>query len=275
MARNSEFQLPTEGWQAEARFNNVNVGAAAAVIAQPQDARARSNRGEDARETACRTRGGYLHERQIPDSIPRRAGNRLQHGFHNNHHVQSQKPALTRLATTPVVITSRLQLIESVFAERVRAASRATLDRIARECPHLDSTAAHCFHAMFDETVIGAFTRALNQNLRLGGQQPVTHDEFVRWVATFLLRCLLPCGHTGVVGHVRGTNLMVEKNIVHEDRFQRIKSAFTLLPGSTSCEDKVCRTGAAYAWFCSFRVMTVLLLLPGRCQCDRRHRESG
>ncbi len=263
--RHNEFVLSIEGSQAVAELNDAS--AAAAATSQAQRARARTRRAETMQQTAVSTRSASLRERGIPDSIRRRTGDRIRRGFHSSYRAQAASPTLRSCATTPFVLTSRLQLLETVLGRRVRSVSRATLAQIQRECPHLDSTPAHCFHAMFDDMVIAAFTRPLNLNLRRSGQIPVSHDEFVRWVAMFLLRCLLPSGHDGLVGHVRGMLPAAVPHLLSEGRFKQIKSALTLIPSSTSRSDKV------RCYVCdSIRPYPTCIVSPGRQRRDCRHR---
>ena len=75
-----------------------------------------------------------------------------------------------------------------------------------------------------------------NTNLATANLPTVDHAEFVTWIATFLLRCIVPARHRGARAFSTGMNTEAGRNLMESGRFQDIKRHFTLLRGHDRSE---------------------------------------
>ena len=132
---------------------------------------------------------------------------------------------------TPSMFVPREQLLETVFGQRTRHVSRETLAKVKTACPAANPAIPwHCFHAVFSETVLRNFTQALNANLEAARQPDVSIDEFVQWIAMFLLRCIVPYRHRGTVAFVTGqSGWEGAAHVMHYERFLLIQDHLALV----------------------------------------------
>ena len=132
---------------------------------------------------------------------------------------------------TPSMFVTHEQLLETVFGQRTRRVSSETLAKVKTACPAANPAIPwHCFHAVFSETVLRNFTQALNANLEAARQPDVSIDEFVQWIAMFLLRCIVPYRHRGTVAFVTGqSGWEGAAHVMHYERFLLIQGHLALV----------------------------------------------
>ena len=227
------FILSIEGQTA---LESVDPAVAASQVAGAEAMRRDRTSAIATRQTTVSTPAPRTGER-VPSHLRYRHGDRIRHGFDHGWQRDPSAASWRQVNAEPAAFLSRPQLLETVLGKRVRRVSRETLANIRRVIPNIEVRQAwHCFHAVFSPTVIGAFTNVLNTNLATANLPTVDHAEFVTWIATFLLRCIVPARHRGARAFSTGVNTEAGRNLMESGRFQDIKRHFTLLRGHDRSE---------------------------------------
>ena len=207
---------------------------------------------------------------QCPTNIRLRHGDRLRQGFAGNWRQDPSAPAWRRIATPVEALVTRPQFLESELGVRVRNSSRRMLAKARLYAPGLEFTKPeHCFHAMFEPGILSVLYRKLNTNLALSSQRLVTSHEFRKWICMFLLRCVVPGLHPGLVHQVSGANPATARNLLTADRYRVIARHFKLLASNRVHDEAVCQLCAA----------TPIQLVPTNCDFGtgrgQRNRPGG
>lgn len=220
----------------------------AALAAQQQRAAAQARELAEAassRRTSVAPRSQRRGQQHVPVELRRRHGDRVRRRLDAGWTPTPTAPKWRPLLTSVDAILSRPQLLEVMLGAKARVQSKKVLANVNGMCPHLDvNTMWHTFYTMFDQVVVSTFCAALNCNLRRAGQQIVSPREFCCFIATFLMRAILP--HWDAVLHMcAGRADGSVKGLLSQARFQMIKRHFTLLPHASAQSEAV----RVVAWF--------------------------
>lgn len=228
-------------------------------------ATAGARRDESNSTHSCRAMPRDTASQSVPRQPSSRLGDHLCHGMNAQQTVGRDAATWRSLPATPAAFLPEPQLLETVFGQRVRRVSRETLKQVRRLEPGNDFKQAwHCFHGVLSKAVLGHFVETVNLNLRVEGKPTVGTDEFVRWIATFLLCCVIPKGHQGATAYATGYDCNAASHLVGLERFQDIKRSLTLTVQRGS--EQVCRAAGLVAGCASAHPGRWFVI--GCCRCD-------